>query len=334
MFWRIALVLLLVLPSTPAFAAKKIKVRAGTVAPEGTPWEQQIKTLKKHYRKDSGGILKLKVFLGGAKGDEKSLVRQCKNAKLELIGVSTAALATEVPELQALELPFLFDSTEEADFVLDNYIYDEIKGILAKYGFVLYQWAENGWQNIGLKNGFVKSPKDLKGRKIRSQEAPVHLATWKAFGASPTEMPVSEVLQALNTGRVDGFAQTPLFSFAAAWYRGIKYYTVTKHVYQPGLLVYSKKWFDKQAVEIQEALLANVEKDTKKGRKGVRRLEPGLMANFKNYGIKIYELNQGERNTFLSAARKVRKEFEKTASPDALSLLKRIDEGKAAFKKK
>ena len=48
--------------------------------------------------------------------------------------------------------------------------------------------------------------------------------------------------------------------------------------------------------------MGNVEKDTKKGRKGVRRLEPGLIQNFKNYGIKVYELTDKERKAFAKPA--------------------------------
>jgi TRAP-type C4-dicarboxylate transport system substrate-binding protein len=337
MLWRISLCAVLAISlSAEAFAKKsdKIVVRAGTVAPEGTPWEQQIKGTKKHIRKDSGGRIKVKVYFGGAKGDEKSLVRQCRDARLEIIGVSTASIGTEVPEMQVLELPFIFKTSKEADFVLDKHLYKPIGDVMKKYGYILYQWAENGWQNIGLTDGFVKYPADLAGRKIRSQEAPVHLSTWKAMGASPTEMPVSEVLPALNTGRVDGFAQTPLYTFAAGWYRGIKYYTISRHLYQPGVLAYSKKFFDKVPADLQPALMGNVQKDTEKGRKGVRRLEPGLIKNFKNYGIKVYELTDKERKSFSKPAKAVRKEFESRATPEGLALLKTIDKAVKEYRSK
>ncbi len=336
MLWRISIcTALCMMMSVGVYAKeKKIVVRAGTVAPEGTPWEQQIKGTKKHIRKDSKGRIKMKVYFGGAKGDEKSLVRQCRDARLEIIGVSTASIGTEVPEMQVLELPFIFKTSEEADFVLDKHLYKPIGDVMKKYGFVLYQWAENGWQNIGLTDGFVKHPADLAGRKIRSQEAPVHLSTWKAMGASPTEMPVSEVLPALNTGRVDGFAQTPLYTFAAGWYRGIKYYTISRHLYQPGVLAYSKKFFDTVPADLQPALMGSVEKDTKRGRKGVRRLEPGLIQNFKNYGIKVYELTDKERKAFAKPAKKVRKEYEARATPEGLQLLKIIDKAVKEYRSK
>lgn len=325
-----ALALTLAAPVAMAKKGDKVIVRAGTVAPEGTPWEQQMKQTRRYFRKASDGRIKVKVYFGGQKGDEKSLVRQCRDGRLEIVGVSTAALATEAPELRVLELPFLFDSTEMADYILDDN-YDEIKSMLLDYDYVMYQWAENGWQNIGMKDTFVKAPTALQGRKIRSQEAEIHLATWKAFGASPVEMPVSEVLQSLNTGRVDGFAQTPLYSFAAAWYRGIKFYSITKHLYQPAILVYSKKFFDKQEQSIQDVLISDVENQTKSGREGVRRLEPALLANFKNYGIQVYELTDKERESFSGVAKEVRAVFEKSASKRGLDLLKSIEKSKAKY---
>ena len=76
MFVRALLLALLV--SVPAQAGNDvIRVRLGTVAPEGTPWEKQMKRSRKHIGKASNGRIKLKVYLGGQKGDEKSLVRQC-----------------------------------------------------------------------------------------------------------------------------------------------------------------------------------------------------------------------------------------------------------------
>ena len=51
-----------------------------------------------------------------------------------------------------------------ADYILDDN-YDAIKSMLLDYDYVMYQWAENGWQNIGMKDTFVKAPTALQGRK-------------------------------------------------------------------------------------------------------------------------------------------------------------------------
>ena len=77
---RLFFAALVYLFATTALAEDKpVMVRIGTVAPEGTPWERQVKNTKKHLVKDSDGKIKVKIYLGGQKGDEKSLVRQCRH---------------------------------------------------------------------------------------------------------------------------------------------------------------------------------------------------------------------------------------------------------------
>lgn len=314
-----------------AAAQEPVVVRLGTVAPAGTPWEAHMKRVGQNVEKATAGKTKFKSFLGGAKGDEKSLVRQCREARLEACGVSMAALATEVPDLDVLELPYLFESSEEADFVFDNHLRKPIAELAAKNGFVFYQYAENGWQNFATKSGFIKTPADLKGKKFRSQETPVHIAMWKGFGAAPVEMSVSEVLPALQTGLVEGFAQTPLFTFATGWHQGIKFYTLSRHIYQPAIVVYSKKWFDGLAADLQKQLLVEIEATEKFARQGVRGIEPGLLQNFVNYGIQVHTPTADERAQFVKLAKKVQDDYAKRASKASKELLAKIREGKAAF---
>ncbi|MEM6533938.1 MAG: TRAP transporter substrate-binding protein DctP [Myxococcota bacterium] len=332
-FLRAAVVVSTLTVTNSALAADAVTIRVGTVAPRGTPWERQLKRTEKMLKAEVPG-LKIKSYFGGAKGDEKSIVRQVRDGRLEMAGVTAGAIATAAPDLQLLELPYLFETSQQADFVLDKYARPIIAEILAKKGFVLYQLAENGWQNFGAKDGFIKSPADLKGRKMRSQESPIHIATWKAFGAAPVEMGVSEVLPALRTGLVEGFANTPLFTFATGWYQAIQYYTVSKHLYQPGVIVYSKKWFDAQPAELQKQLIeTDVEGGQSFARKGIRAIEKPLITNFTKAGIKLYELTPAERKVFIDLSKKLHKEQEKKASKDGKRLLKAIREGKAAYAK-
>ena len=155
-----------------------------------------------------------------------------------------AIASVHTPELAVFELPFIFESDAEADHVL-NVLRDRTAKILADHGFIMVMWAENGWHGYGVKGKgkCITSPDSLKGTKMRSQESSIHLETYKAFGAAPVEIPVPEVLAALQTGTVDGYSNTPLFSFATSWYTGIDTFTYTKHMYQTAVLVFSKKWF-------------------------------------------------------------------------------------------
>jgi TRAP-type transport system periplasmic protein len=287
----------------PAAAQDKIEFKAGSVAPEGTPWAEWLDTVKARIEKDSGNKLKMKVFLGGKLGGEKEMVEEVKKGNLQLFGGSTGAIATAgIPELAALELPYIFSSDAEADFVL-NQLREKVAKLLEAKGFKMVMWAENGWHGYGIKGKCVEKPDDLKGLKMRSQESIVHIETYKAYGASPVEMAVPEVLGALQTGTVDGYSNTPLFSFATSWYQGITHYTYSKHIYQPAMLVLSKKWFDAQPEDMKKVLLDK--KEERAGLDGVRALTEPLLDNFKAADKKVCRLTPEQTKAWQEKAKPV-----------------------------
>jgi len=310
------------IPSTALAEEKVHTFRFSTVAPDNTPWAYLLKKYKKVVRKKTEGRLKMKVYLGGLKGDEQSLVRQAfKGKELQGAGVSSGAMATLVPEMDILELPYLFDSFADADKALDGPARPIIEEILEAKGFKLLMYSENGYRSYGTKGGFVKTPADLKAKKMRSQESPVHVETYRALGASPVTISVGEVLSALQTGVVEGFDNTPLYTQAVSWYQAVDHFTVTEHIYQPALIVANKKWFDSLPKDIQDIMLEVGAKLTQKGRKKVRALGPALLENFASQGVKVYEPTAQEKEAFKKATRGVWKIREGKATPMGKKLL-------------
>jgi tripartite ATP-independent transporter DctP family solute receptor len=303
--------------------AAEITFKLATVAPEGTPWADQLLRLKKKVEAETGGRLRIKPFLGGALGDENQTVAECRRGALAMWGGTTGALATSVPDISTLELPYLFRDAAQADHVLDKVLGDELRRRLAARGFVLVLWAENGFRSFGTKWGPVKVPADLKGHKMRSQESIVHLETYRALGALPQPIAVTEVLPALQTGVVDGFDNTPLYTFAASWHLAIKHFTLSEHIYQPGCVIVSKKEFDKLAPDLRKALTTGLEALTNEGRAAVREMAPLLVQNFTNAKIPVYRPSAAERAAFVKATAVVYERYAK-AVPAARPLMAAI----------
>lgn len=321
---------LLLLPSL-ARAEDKVVIKAGSVAPEGTPWEEWLKQVQRRIEKESGGRVQFKLYLGGKLGGEKEMIEDVKRGRLQLFGGSVGALAAKyVPELNVFELPFLFESDEEIDYVLEK-VRPEVAKLLEQRGFVMVMWAENGWHGYGVKGRCIQKPEDMQGLKMRSQESVIHLSTYKAFGASPVELPVPEVLSSLQTGVVDGFSSTPLFSMATSWHQGIDHFTYTKHIYQPAVIILPKPWFDKLPKDLQQVLTST--KEEKDGFVGVRALTGPLLENFKAAGIQVCEISSEARAAFQKKAKAVWDEFAKK-SPHNKRLLDAVLKAKAEFAKK
>jgi TRAP-type C4-dicarboxylate transport system substrate-binding protein len=168
---------------------------------------------------------------------------------------------------------------------------------------------------------------------MRSQESPVHLAMYRAWGASPNAIPTTEVLTALQNGTVDGYDQSTLYTVAASWYKSTKYFTISAHIYQPAAISFNKGWYDSLPQDLQKIIVEQGRKLQAKGRKGVREMEADLFAILKDEGVQIYELTAAERKVFEDAAASVRADFRKTQGAKAAALLDTVEAALAKYRK-
>jgi TRAP-type transport system periplasmic protein len=279
----------------------------GTVAPDGTPWADQLRNIKKKIEGTSNGKIQVKLFLGGSLGSEIEMIQDVQRGeRLQGGGFSTGAVGSglEVPILEMIELPYLFKNNNEADVILDEILYEPTKKALDEKGITFYCWTENGWRNFATKGGAATSPEELKKYKMRSQESDVHLNMYKAMGVQPIAKPVTEVVPSLNTGIVDGFDNTPLFSLAAGWIQPVTHYTLSRHIYQPAAVMYAKSFVNSLPPDLQALVLDDPHGEAKSGRESVRVLESQLIDTIKSLGKEVIELTPEQNKAFRKATRK------------------------------
>jgi len=301
----------LLIPDSVTVAEPTHVLNFGTVAPDGTPWADQLVGIKERVEKTTNGAVQIKLFLAGTMGAEVEMTRDIRRGeRLQGGGMSTAAISegAGVPLLQLPELPYLFKTFDEADAVLDDVLMAPVTEQLAGKGFVFAGWAENGWRSFATK-GPVTSLEELRAYKMRSQESPVHIGMYKALKVPYATAPTTEVLNSLNTGIFDGFDNTPLFSLAAGLMEPVTHYTQSRHIYQPAAVVYSKRYFDKMPPDIQEIVLGDVRAESLNGRVGVRALEQEMLDIMKDTGKIVTELDPALRDEMAAATKGVHDTF-------------------------
>jgi TRAP-type transport system periplasmic protein len=308
--------------------------KIATVAPDGTPWAEQLGRMRKRVDEGTQKKTRIKAHMGGALGDELTTIAETHRGTIHIWGGSTASVASVVPELNLFELPYLFRTAQECDHIIDNVLQDDITKALDKRGLSLVMWAENGFRSFGTTWGPVKKPEDLKGRKMRSQESDAHLDMYRAMGASPVPIPVTEVLSGLQTGAVEGFDNTPLFTFAASWHKGIKHYSLTEAIYQPGIVVANKKWWDALTPELRGMITGDAKQESKLGRQGVRDIGPMLVENFRTDKIAVHELTADERAVFAKLCEPVHEKWAKGKGKTAAPMLAKAKKALAELRKK
>jgi len=325
-----ALALAICLPAGRAAAEPTYKLEIATVAPKKTPWAELLALYEKNVEAASGGRIDVKVFYGGTRGDENAAVRKVAAGDMQGVGASTGAVATLVPELNAVEIPFLFRGSREPDYVLDKKLTQPMEALFRKRGLVFGFWSENGYRHFGSSWGPIHSPADLAGKPMRSQQSPVHIWMWEALKANVRPIPTTEVTPALQKGTVKGFDQSLLFAIATGWHKALGAHgaiTLSEHIYQPACIAFNAKWFDSLPPDLQKILIDEGRKITDQGRLAIRQLNPDLIRIIKTHGIQVVQLSPAERAAFEKATAGVRDRFRREAGPEAVKILDLIEQG-------
>jgi TRAP-type transport system periplasmic protein len=310
------------LATGPAFA-DAIELKIAAAVPEGSPWAEVLHLFEKRIEKASKQRIDVNIDFG-ATGSEEEIATLVVRGHVQGLLISGGGFGAVVPELKAIEMPFLFRSAAEVDRVLDNTLTTPVAELFQKNGLVFGFWNENGFEQLGTRFP-VRKPADFDGKAISASENPVNVQLWRTLKAKPTPTAAGEVQSKLEKGELDGFDQTLLFAVALDWHRGVQHVTLTSHIYQPAIAAYNKKWFDALPADLQKILIAEGRKLTREGRAIVRRFEPKTMKALKNAGVKVQPLSRAERAKFEAAMAPVRTEFRKSYSGDAAKLLEKID---------
>jgi TRAP-type transport system periplasmic protein len=199
---------------------------------------------------------RVQVFVGGALGSGVNVVSSLQTGIIDCAIVTSGFLATFVPSIQVIDLPFLFKDRPTAERILDGEVGRKIFAESEARNMVGLSWGWYGWRQVETREKPVTGPDDLRGLKMRIQPSPVFAAMFKAVGAVPIVMDGSEVYLALSQKTVDG-VEFPLPTVVTfKMYEVNKYLALTNHVYNAGALLVSKARWSQMTPQDREAFQA------------------------------------------------------------------------------
>ncbi len=319
---RRALALGVALVSGTAAAEPVRKIVAA--APEGSPWGDGLVALARQIGERTAGRVKVRAVPGGLAGDEVETARMCAEGKLFGWAGSAGAFGRVLPELDALELPFLFDSQAEAEAALGGRPPASLVRAFERLGLTLVPYiGEVGWRSFAGKKA-LRALEDFRSLRVRSQESPIHLEMWRALGARPKAISVLETLSALQTGFVEAFDQSPVYMFATSWYQHGRVYTLSRHMYQPGIGVMCKGAHAALPAQDRRTVLDAMGRTMHDAVARARELEGQVLAQLAADGVQIVQVSPAERAALRQHTRGVIDTFRQGASPLGRELLEAL----------
>lgn len=202
----------------------------------------------------SGGKLKVREFPALQLGNEMQQLSALAGGVQEMFAPGTPPIAGMVKDFALLDLPFLVDTPEQADALLDGPFGQALLAKLPEKGLVGLAFWENGFRHVTNSKRPIKRLEDLEGLKIRVQQNPVFIETFKALKTNPVPMSFAELYGALESKALDAQENPYLITRSAKLNETQKYLSSTSHAYGVIAVLVSKKFWDKLSSEEQKIL--------------------------------------------------------------------------------
>jgi tripartite ATP-independent transporter DctP family solute receptor len=269
----------------------------------------------------SGGKIEVKLFPGGVLGGDVQTVSALQGGVVEMLVLNAGILASNVKAFGAVDLPFLFNSGEEADKVMDGPFGQSLIEKLPDTGLVGLAYWELGFRNLTNNRHAVTKLEDIKGLKIRTLQSPIPIELFNGLGANAVPLPYTELYTALETGTVDGQENPAANIINAKFYEVQKYMTLTRHQYNPQIVLISKKFWDGLNDEEKAVLQSAATEARDFQRKVSREADAKAIDEIKATGMQVDELSAEETQKLRDAVKPLIDKFSTDIGADTVSLL-------------
>ncbi|MGA5691874.1 TRAP transporter substrate-binding protein [Cytobacillus pseudoceanisediminis] len=305
--------------------AKKIKIVAAhnQTSPDN-PYQTGLLKFKEVAESKSNGDIEVEVHAGTIGTEESELVEKLKLGAADVVLVSPGFMTqTGIKEIDLLALPYLFDSYEHWEKVVDGEVGEEMAELVNEKSNNDFKLI--GYWSAGVRHYYGKKPiekmEDLKGMTFRTQTSGVIADYWKKTGAIPTSIAWGELYQALQQNVVDSSENSYPYFIQQNHHKtnNGKYITETAHDYTTRFLLVNGKKFDSYTKEQQDIILEAAKASVEAEREAVYAQEEEYKEKAIADGA---EVNEIDRKPFIELAEPLQEKAAKDMGAE--ELLKKV----------
>lgn len=200
------------------------------------------------------GKVIIQVKYAGEYGTDEEVVSQMQFGGIDFARVSLAVIADEVPVLNVLQLPFLYEDAAHMWRILDGEIGQELLDTFQEDELVGLSWYDAGARSF-YSTKPIRELADLKGMTVRVQNSQLAMDMIRLLGAKPVYVDHNDVHYSFETRKIDAAENNwPVYQYMDH-YMVAKYYTVVEHTRVPDVQIASKRIWEILPEEYREIIL-------------------------------------------------------------------------------
>ncbi len=294
-----------------ALADQPIVIKFSHVVAKDTPKGLAAEYFAKKADELTKGKVKVEIYANSTLYKDKEEMEALQLGAVQMLAPSLAKFGPlGVKEFEVFDLPYIFDDYNELHKVTQGPLGQQLLAKLEPKGIRGLAYWDNGFKSFSL-NSPIKTPADIKGKKMRIQSSKVLEEEIRALGGLPQVMAFSEVYQALQTGVVDG-TENPISNlYTQKMHEVQKYLTLTNHGYLGYAVIVNKKFWDGLPADIRGQLDTAMKDATNYANKIAKEQNDKDLESVKKSGkTEVYVPTKEERLAFKKALVPVHKKME------------------------
>ena len=230
--------------SALAPAQAPIVIKFSHVVAADTPKGKASEFFAKRAAELTKGRAKVEVYANSTLYKDKEEIEALQLGAVQMLAPSLSKFGPlGVKEFEVFDFPYIFDDYADLHKVTQGPIGASLLLKLESRGIKGLAFWDNGFKSFSA-NTPIRTPADLKGKKMRIQSSKVLEEEYRTLGALPQVMAFSEVYQALQTGVVDGTDNPHSNLYTQKMHEVQKYMIITEHNYLGYAVIVNKKFWD------------------------------------------------------------------------------------------
>lgn len=303
-----------------------IKIRFGGYSPADSTHSRAAVHFKEALARRVGDTVQVDHYWNvmdfGYRADDLLSMVEC--GLLTICYFSTSYLADRVPELEVIDLPFLFESEAHAHAALDGalgaFLTEKVE---SRINYRVLGYWDNGFRHLTNRLRPVHTPADLKGMRIRLQPNDIHAKTFELFGAVPVLTDLKPGIAKIQSGEVDAQENPLANTVTYGVNKHHKHVTMSGHFYGARGLYVHKTSFDTWPENVQKAVREAARDAIAFQRRLAAEKENEIRIQLEKEGVLFVDLTAKERSAFSEAVQPVLKDARRKLGDEIMAMAAR-----------
>jgi C4-dicarboxylate-binding protein DctP len=304
----------------PALAGEPVIIKFSHVVAPDAPKGRGALKFKELAEKYTNGRVKVEVYPNSQLFKDTEEVQALQLGAVQMLAPWFAKFGPlGVKEFEVFDLPYIIPDRTVLARITKGPIGRQLFQKLESKGIRGLAYWDNGLK-IMTANIPLRKPEDYLGQKLRIQSSRVLEAQMKALGATPQVLAFAEVYQAMQTGVVDGYENTPSNVYSQKIYEVQKYATLTEHGYMGHAVIVNAKFWDGLPADVHDDLERAMREATDYVNALAQKENDDALTAIKASGkTEIVTLTPGEKKALRDALLPLHKEMEGRIGKDLIA---------------